>query len=91
MRTTHKPNKLERAPAVCGEGSAAKSVLQAEEDKIKLRLENLCHSGLNDSQASEKREEGKIFALVIFPALSPHRPNHDKKNQKIRCTNVRLV
>lgn len=35
---------------MCGEGSAAKSVLQAEEDKIKLRLEDLCHSGSNERE-----------------------------------------
>lgn len=46
---------------VFGEGSAAKSTLQAQEDKMELRLWNLCHSGSNererecvdDSQASK--------------------------------------
>ncbi len=36
--------------AVRGEGSAAKSILQAEEDKIELRLWNLCHSGSNERE-----------------------------------------
>lgn len=36
--------------AVREEGSAAKSILQAEEDKIELRLWNLCHSGSNERE-----------------------------------------
>ena len=37
--------------AVRGEGSAANSILQAEEDKIELRLWNLCHSGSNERES----------------------------------------